>query len=223
MLSLLTKRSLRARRLIPLLVAAFYHLSGNSLALAQSAPGIVAAYGFSEGTGTTTADASAERDHGHAPRRHLDQSAASTATGCHLTGPRPMWIWASAGGSEIDRHMSWSAWINATANPADDGQIVAKSGGTGDSGWKLKTSPDTGPHRLVGGIVERDSGRAALQQHGPGAQHVVPRGWRLQRRGRDAGYLRQRRAGQRGAGAGRCRRRRSTRPSVCEHRPADWQ
>src|SRR5205807_8420751 len=39
--------------------------------------------------------------------------------------------------------MTVSAWIYATANPADDGQIVAKSDG---SGWQLKTSPDTGPH-----------------------------------------------------------------------------
>ena len=34
--------------------------------------------------------------------------------------------------------------MEAAANPADDGQIVAKSDDA--SGWQLKTSPDTGPH-----------------------------------------------------------------------------
>ena len=45
---------------------------------------------------------------------------------------------------QITGSMTWSAWVKAAANPADDGQIVAKSDDT--SGWQLKTSPDTGPH-----------------------------------------------------------------------------
>jgi hypothetical protein len=45
--------------------------------------------------------------------------------------------------------MTWSAWVYATANPADDGQIVAKSNGTG---WQFKTSPDTGPHTFGVGV-----------------------------------------------------------------------
>ena len=49
--------------------------------------------------------------------------------------------------------MTWSAWIYATANPADDGQIIAKSGGTnGTLGSQFKTSPDTGPHSFGVGI-----------------------------------------------------------------------
>jgi hypothetical protein len=40
--------------------------------------------------------------------------------------------------------MTWSAWVKAAANPADDGQIIAKSNDAG--GWQFKTSPDTGPH-----------------------------------------------------------------------------
>jgi len=40
--------------------------------------------------------------------------------------------------------MTWSAWVEAAADPADDGQIVAKADDA--SGWQLKTSPDTGPH-----------------------------------------------------------------------------
>jgi len=37
--------------------------------------------------------------------------------------------------------MTLSAWIKISANPGDDGAIVAKLGPTG---WQLKTSPDTG-------------------------------------------------------------------------------
>ena len=55
---------------------------------------------------------------------------------------------------QITGSMTWSAWVKAAANPADDGQIVAKADDA--SGWQLKTSPDTGPHtfgvRVAGAI-----------------------------------------------------------------------
>ena len=47
--------------------------------------------------------------------------------------------------------MTWSAWVKAAANPADDGQIVAKSDNV--SGWQFKTSPDTGPHTFCVGVA----------------------------------------------------------------------
>jgi hypothetical protein len=47
--------------------------------------------------------------------------------------------------------MTWSAWIFATANPADDGQIVAKFGNS--DGWQFKTSPDTGSHTFGVGVA----------------------------------------------------------------------
>lgn len=43
--------------------------------------------------------------------------------------------------------ITWSAWVWATASPADDGQIIAKSDGAG--GWEFKTSPDTGPQTFA--------------------------------------------------------------------------
>ena len=46
--------------------------------------------------------------------------------------------------------MTWSAWVKAAANPADDGQIVAKSNDA--SGWQFKTSPDTGAHTFAIGV-----------------------------------------------------------------------
>jgi len=45
---------------------------------------------------------------------------------------------------QITGSMTWSAWVKAAANPADDGNIIAKSNSA--SGWQFKTSPDTGPH-----------------------------------------------------------------------------
>jgi len=55
---------------------------------------------------------------------------------------------------QITGSMTWSAWVKATANPWNDGQIIAKSDNA--SGWQLKTSPDTGAHRFgvaVSGVV----------------------------------------------------------------------
>ena len=49
--------------------------------------------------------------------------------------------------------MTWSAWVYATGNPSDDGQIIAMS--TDNSGWQLKTSPDTGV-RTFGVAVSPD-------------------------------------------------------------------
>ena len=45
--------------------------------------------------------------------------------------------------------MTIEAWVKAAADPGDDGQIVAKSDGTG---WQFKTSPDTGPHTFGMGV-----------------------------------------------------------------------
>ena len=48
---------------------------------------------------------------------------------------------------QLTGSMTLSAWVKASANPVDDGQIIAKSDNA--SGWQLKTSPDTGPHRFA--------------------------------------------------------------------------
>ena len=74
--------------------------------------------------------------------------------------------------------MTWSAWVYATGTPADDGQIVAKSGdGGGTAGWQFKTSPDTGPHTF--GVAVSSDGNAHTQRYSatvPSARDVVLRG-----------------------------------------------
>ena len=60
--------------------------------------------------------------------------------------------------------MTWAAWIQASANPADDGQIISKSGdGSGSLGWQFKTSPDTGPHTF--GVGVSSNGNSMTQRY----------------------------------------------------------
>jgi chitodextrinase len=104
--------------------------------------GLLASYAFSEGAGTTTADASGK---GHTG---TISGATWTATGKYgkalsFNGSTSFVDLGNAADLQITGSMSVSAWIFATVNPADDGQIVSKSSGPG---WQLKTSPDTGPH-----------------------------------------------------------------------------
>ena len=144
--------------------------------------GLVAAYGFNEGSGTTTADAS-----GNGLTGTLNGAAWTTlgkfgnalsfngsSNYVDLGNPTPLKLTGS---------MTWSAWIYATANPADDGQIIAKSGGTnGTLGSQFKTSPDTGPHTF--GVAVSGDGideRAALFDIRAVAEHVVLRDRRLRR------------------------------------------
>src|SRR5438445_655734 len=111
---------------------------GTTLAAAS---GLLAAYAFNEGTGTTTADASGK---GHTGTLNGATWTTSGRYGKALSfnGSTGYLDLGNAADLQITGSMTVSAWIYATANPADDGQIVAKSDG---SGWQLKTSPDTGP------------------------------------------------------------------------------
>src|SRR5438445_585422 len=112
---------------------------GTTLAAAS---GLLAAYAFNEGTGTTTADASGK---GHTGTLNGATWTTSGRYGQALSfnGSTGYLDLGNAADLQITGSMTVSAWIYATANPAADGQIVAKSDG---SGWQLKTSPDTGPH-----------------------------------------------------------------------------
>jgi hypothetical protein len=115
---------------------------------AAPSSGLVAAYAFSEGAGTTVTDASGK---GHTG---TISGATWTATGKYgkalsFNGSTSFVDLGNAADFQVTGSMTWSAWIFATANPADDGQIVSKSSGPG---WQLKTSPDTGPHTFGVGI-----------------------------------------------------------------------
>src|SRR5204863_5872090 len=105
--------------------------------------GLVAAYNFNEGSGTTVNDASGHGITG------IIQGATWTNGGRYgsalsFDGSSSYVDLGNPALLQITGSMTLSAWVKAAANPPDDGQIVAKSDST--SGWQLKTSPDTGPH-----------------------------------------------------------------------------
>ena len=105
--------------------------------------GLVAGYGFNEGSGATVNDAS-----GHGITGNI--FGATWITGgrfgkaLSFNGSSSYVDLGNPALLQITGSMTWSAWVKAAANPPDDGQIVAKSNDL--SGWQLKTSPDTGPH-----------------------------------------------------------------------------
>src|SRR4029077_4026584 len=105
--------------------------------------GLVAAYNFNEGSGPTVTDASGNGITGNII------GATWTAEGRNgnalsFNGSSSYVDLGNPALLQITGSMTWSAWVEAAADPADDGQIVAKADDA--SGWQLKTSPDTGPH-----------------------------------------------------------------------------
>lgn len=111
----------------------------------------MAAYNFNEGSGTTVTDTS-----GHGITGNIVGAAWTTGgrygNALSFNGSSSYVDLGNPALLNITGSMTWSAWVKAAANPANDGQIVAKSNDT--SGWQLKTSPDTGPHTF-GVVVSR--------------------------------------------------------------------
>jgi hypothetical protein len=134
------------------------NLSGYSNVAAGTtllARGLVAAYSFNEGAGTVAADASG--------RGHTGSLTDATWTvdgkygnALAFNGTTSYVDLGNAADLQITGSMTWSAWIFATADPGDDGQIIAKSLSAGAAwrpqGWHFKTSPDTGPHTFGVGV-----------------------------------------------------------------------
>ncbi|HYS07138.1 MAG TPA: LamG-like jellyroll fold domain-containing protein [Myxococcales bacterium] len=115
---------------------------------AASAPGLIAAYAFSEGGGTTTADAS-----GNAISGTL--SGATWATGKNgsalsFNGTTAYVNLGSSAALAPTGSITVSAWVNESGNVVDDGIVIARSNGSG--GWELKSSPDTGARTFAFGV-----------------------------------------------------------------------
>jgi hypothetical protein len=113
----------------------------------------VAAYSFNEASGTTVIDASGNGNTGtivgatrtNAGRYGRALSFNGTNSYVNLGNPASLRLTGS---------MTWSAWVRATANPQNDGQIIAKSDSS--AGWQLKSSRANGP-QTFGVAVSRDS------------------------------------------------------------------
>ena len=126
-----------------------------------SAPaGLITGYGFSEGSGTTTADSS-----GNGLTGTL-QAATWTTSGRNgnalvFNGTSSYVDLGTLSAFPLTSSATWSAWVFPTGNPSDDGQIIAKSG-TSD-GWQLKTTPDTGVRTF--GMTISSNGSSVIQRY----------------------------------------------------------
>ncbi|MBM2845272.1 MAG: pyrrolo-quinoline quinone [Bacteroidetes bacterium] len=126
----------------------------------SQSPGLVAAFSFNEGTGTTVNDISGNGITG------TISGATWTTQGKYgnalsFNGASSYVELGNPSLLQITGSMTWSAWVNAAANPPDDGQIIAKS--DNNSGWQLKTSPDTGPHTF--GVAVSASSSSHTQRY----------------------------------------------------------
>ena len=119
-----------------------------SFTTATKPAGLVAGYPSDEGTGTTLTDVT-----GHGLTGTISGATWTTqgkyAKALSFNGTSSYVNLGNPTLLQITGSMTVSAWVYATANPADDGQIVSKSNwGGGVTGWQFETSPDVGSQRF---------------------------------------------------------------------------
>ena len=127
---------------------------------ALDSPNLLAGYGFGEGGGTTTADASPNGFSGTLVGSP-GWVAGKNGTGLSFNGSSTYVDLGNPVGLQFSGSMTLSAWVFETANVGDDGQIVAKSDGS--SGWQLKSSPDTGVRTFA--VAVSDAGGNPVQRY----------------------------------------------------------
>jgi len=134
-------------------------IASLTVTVANQASALIAAYGLDVGSGTAVFDNSG---HGVAG---VVNGATWSASGKYLGGLafNGLSDYVELGNPaalQLTGSMTLEAWVMATGNPADDGQIIAKSDATG---WQLKTSPDTGVRTF--GIALSDGTGARVQRY----------------------------------------------------------
>jgi hypothetical protein len=114
-----------------------------NVSVLNTAPsGMIAAYSFNANTGTTAADSSGNGITGTlkgatwTPTGKYSSALSFNGTSGYVDLGIPALL-------QNTGSMTWAAWVYATGNPPDDGQIISQSADGG--GWQLKSSPDTGP------------------------------------------------------------------------------
>src|SRR5262249_30097269 len=111
---------------------------GVTVSNAPPPGGLVASYSFNEGSGTTVTDGS-----GHNLTGTVSGAAWTTGgrygNALSFDGSTSFVDLGNPTALQLTGSMTLEAWVKATANPPDDGMIIAKSD---SSGWQLKTTPD---------------------------------------------------------------------------------
>jgi len=136
----------------------YSNIGSATTTAATTSSGLVAAYSFNEGAGTTVTDSSGNGVSGTL------QGASWTTAGKYgnalsFNGTNSFVDLGNPSALQLTESMTVEAWVKAAAEPSDDGQIVAKANESG--GWQLKTSPDTGG-RTFGAKI---SGSSSAQKY----------------------------------------------------------
>ena len=129
-------------------------LTSPSQAAAQTG-GLVAAYAFSEGSGTTVADASGNGNSGVLTNGPLFV-AGKNGGGVSLDGVNDFVNLSNPLSLRLTGSMTLSAWIKSSAFPFDDAAIISKRQSS-NTGYQLDTTVDSGP-RTIGFKISDASG-----------------------------------------------------------------
>ncbi|HXK18839.1 MAG TPA: LamG-like jellyroll fold domain-containing protein, partial [Polyangiaceae bacterium] len=139
--------------------------AGAKRAQAAASDGLVAAYGFSEGSGATTADASGNSNTGTLNGAGWT-AAGHSGNALSFDGSGAFVDLGNGATLQLGGSMTVSAWIRAAAFPFDDAAVVSKR--TSDKvGYQLDTTIDTGP-RTIGFKLTTPTG-AMMARYGASA------------------------------------------------------
>jgi len=123
----------------------------------SSAAGPLAAYGFSEATGNSTADGSGNGITGLLSG--ATWAAGHSGNGLSFDGTSAYVDLGNPASLRLTGSLTVSAWVRESANVGDDGIIVARSSSSG--GWELKSSPDTGARTFALAVFNPSGGYVA--------------------------------------------------------------
>jgi hypothetical protein len=128
-----------------------------------AAGGLVAAYGFEEGSGLTLGDSSGNGNSG-ALNYSLWTTNGHDGNALAFNGIDSFVDLGNPTSLQLTGSMTLEAWVFPTANPPDDGQIIAKSDAApGRFGWQFKTSPDTGTRTFA--VAISPDGKTNVQRY----------------------------------------------------------
>ena len=134
-------------------------------------PNLAAGYAFNETSGTTAADAS-----GHGIVGTLTNgptfAAGKYGNAVNLDGVNDFVNLGNPAALQLTGSMTLSAWVNASSFPVDDAAVISKRG-SGESGFQLDLTKDTGP-RTIGFKLTTSSGGQMFRY---GATTLQPNTW----------------------------------------------